>query len=90
MGGFGNNSSGDIFLAFSTANPKTGTAADLTRVEMLPNTRMDALFRATVQATEESILNALLAADTMEGGNGQRVYALPADRLLAVMKKYGR
>jgi L-aminopeptidase/D-esterase-like protein len=90
MGGFGNNSSGDIFVAFSTANPKTATAAERITVEMLPNTRMDALFQATVQATEESILNALLAADTMEGGNGQRVYALPHDRLLAAMKKYGR
>ena len=90
MGGFGNNSSGDIFVAFSTANPKTATATDKTTVEMLPNTRMDALFAATVQATEESILNALLAAETMEGGNGQRVYALPHDRLRAALKKYGR
>jgi L-aminopeptidase/D-esterase-like protein len=57
---------------------------------MWPNNRMDALFQATVQATEESILNALLAAETMEGGNGQRVYALPHDRLRAALKKYGR
>jgi L-aminopeptidase/D-esterase-like protein len=90
MGGFGNNSSGDIFVAFSTANAKTAAAAGKTTVEMWPNNRMDALFQATVQATEESILNALLAAETMEGGNGQRVYALPHDRLRAALKKYGR
>jgi L-aminopeptidase/D-esterase-like protein len=90
MGGFGNNSSGDIFVAFSTANAKTATAPGKTTVEMWPNNRMDALFQATVQATEESILNALLAAETMEGGNGQRVYALPHDRLRAALKKYGR
>ena len=90
MGGFGNNSSGDIFVAFSTANAKTATAAGKATVEMWPNNRMDALFQATVQATEESILNALLAAETMEGGNGWRVYALPHDRLRAALKKYGR
>ncbi|MBA3270830.1 MAG: P1 family peptidase [Acidobacteria bacterium] len=90
MGGFGGNSSGDIFVAFSTANPKTAAAPEKTTVEMLPNNRMDSLFQATVQATEEAILNALLAAETMEGGNSQRVYALPHDRLRATLKKYGR
>jgi D-aminopeptidase len=90
MGGFGGNSSGDIFLAFSTANPKAGSAADRAQVDMLANNRINPLFQATVQATEEAILNALLAAETMEGGNGQRVYALPHDRLMAAMKKYGR
>ena len=90
MGGFGGNSSGDIFLAFSTANAKTASAPDRTQVEMLANNRMNSLFQATVQATEEAILNALLAAETMEGGNGLRVYALPHDRLMAAMKKYNR
>ena len=90
MGGFGGNSSGDIFVAFSTANPKTAAAPEKTTVEMLPNNRMDSLFQATVQATEEAILNALLAAETMEGGNSQRVYALPHARLRATLKKYGR
>ena len=90
MGGLGGNSSGDIFLAFSTANQKSAGAEGLPRVEMLPNARMNPLFAATVQATEEAILNALLAADTMTGANGARVYALPHDRLLATMKKYGR
>lgn len=90
MGGFGGNGSGDIFLAFSTANPKAGAAPDRAQVEMISNPRMTPLFQATVQATEEAILNALLAAETMEGGNGLRVYALPHDRLMAAMKKYGR
>ena len=90
MGGFGGNSSGDIFLAFSTANPKSGIAPERAQVEMLANPRMTPLFQATVQATEEAILNALLAAETMEGGNGLRVHALPHDRLMAAMKKYGR
>jgi L-aminopeptidase/D-esterase-like protein len=89
MGGYGGNSSGDIFLAFSTANPKAA-AQDRAQVEMLGNARMTPLFQATVQATEEAILNALLAAETMEGGNGLRVYALPHDRLMAAMKKYNR
>jgi L-aminopeptidase/D-esterase-like protein len=57
---------------------------------MLPNPKMDALFSATVQATEEAILNAMLAAETMTGADGARVEALPRDRLLAALKKYGR
>jgi D-aminopeptidase len=89
-GGFGGNSSGDIFLAFSTANAKTAGAEHVHRVEMLPNARMNALFYATVQATEEAVLNAMLAATTMTGADGLRVYALPHDRLLAALRKHGR
>jgi D-aminopeptidase len=89
-GGFGGNSSGDIFLAFSTANPKTGASEKVQRVEMLPNPRINAVFYATVQATEEAILNAMLAARTMTGADGLRVHALPHDRLLAALRKYGR
>jgi D-aminopeptidase len=90
MGGRGENSSGDIFLAFSTAN--AGAAADtgVVRVALLPNARINPLFAATVQATEEAILNAMLAADTMTGADDLRVFALPHDRLLAAMRKYGR
>jgi L-aminopeptidase/D-esterase-like protein len=90
MGGFGGNSSGDIFLAFSTANARTASAPDRAQVEMLSNNRITPLFQATVQATEEAILNALLAAETMDGGDGLRVYGLPHDRLMAAMKKYNR
>jgi D-aminopeptidase len=90
MGGKGENSSGDIFVAFSTANAHAGSATDVAHVDMVPNARMNPLFTATVQATEESILNALLAAETMTGIDDTRVYALPVDRLMAAMKKYGR
>jgi D-aminopeptidase len=89
-GGFGGNGSGDIFVAFSTANPGAAGAADTVSVRMLSNPRMTPLFSATAQATEEAIVNAMLAADTMTGANDLRVYALPVDRLKAIMKKYGR
>jgi L-aminopeptidase/D-esterase-like protein len=90
MGGRGENSSGDIFVAFSTANPGTASDTGVARVAMLPNARINPLFAATVQATEEAIVNAMLAAETMTGAEARRVYALPADRLLAAMRKYGR
>jgi D-aminopeptidase len=90
MGGFGGNSSGDIFIAFSTANPRAAAARDSTRVAMIANDRINPLFYATVQATEEAIINAMLAAETMTGVNDRRVHALPVDRLMAAMRKYGR
>lgn len=90
MGGRGENSSGDIFIAFSTGNPETGKTTDLARLTMLPNERIGPLFRATVDATEEAIVNAMVAAETMTGINGNTVYALPHERLKEVMKKYGR
>ena len=91
QGGFGGNSSGDIFVAFSTANPRAWfNDQPVTDVKMLPNDRITPLFQATAQATEAAITNALLAAETMTGANDLRIYALPVDRMLAVMKKYGR
>jgi L-aminopeptidase/D-esterase-like protein len=90
MGGKGENGSGDIFLAFSTANPHAAYATTTANVAMLPNERISALFTATVQATEEAIVNALLGAETMTGANDRRVYALPLDRLREAMRKYGR
>jgi L-aminopeptidase/D-esterase-like protein len=90
MGGLGEDSSGDLFLAFSTANQRASTDTGTVRLTMLPNDRINPLFEATVDATEEAILNALLAADTMTGADGNRVYGLPADRLVAILKKYGR
>ena len=90
MGGFGGNSSGDIFVAFSTANPRVYGDSGIARVEMIPNARINPLFYATAQATEEAIVNALLAAETMTGADDTRVYALPLDRLRAAMAKYGR
>ena len=91
MGGKGEDSSGDIFVAFSTANPRTaGADSGVVTAQMLPNPRINPLFYATVQATEEAILNAMLAAETMTGANDLRVTALPRDRLMQAMKKYGR
>lgn len=90
VGGIGGNSSGDIFIAFSTANPDVDKNSDIVDLHMLPNMYMDPLFEATVQATEEAILNALIAARTMTGINGNTVYALPHDRLREVLRKYNR
>lgn len=91
LGSISGDGSGDIFIAFSTANAK----ADLemskpVSVQMLPNDRMDALFEATVQATEEAVVNAMMAAKSMTGINGHRVEALPHDKLREVLKKYNR
>lgn len=90
MGGKGENSSGDIFVAFSTANAHAAADTGLAHLAMIPNGRINSLFYATTQATEEAIVNAMLQAETMTGANYARVYALPVDRLMAAMKKYGR
>ena len=90
MGGRGENSSGDIFIAFSTANPEGSKETGVAKLEMLPNERINPLLRATAAATEEAIVNALVGAETMEGLNGNVVHAIPHDRLKAVLKKYGR
>lgn len=89
-GGKGENSSGDLIIAFSTANPGASQDTGLVKPVMLPNARMNPLFSATVQATEEAIVNAMVAADTMTGANGVRVFALPHDRLRAALRKYNR
>jgi D-aminopeptidase len=90
VGGRGENTSGDIFIAFSTANPENAKLEGVARLEMLPNERISPLFRATSDATEEAIVNAMIAAETMEGIDGNVVHAIPHDRLRAVLKKYGR
>jgi len=90
MGGRGGNSSGDIFIAFSTANPEVSKNEGIAHLEMLPNDRITPLFEAAAAATEEAIVNALIAGETMEGVNGNKVYAIPHDRLISVMKKYNR
>ena len=90
VGGMGANSSGDIFIAFSTANPGAAQRGGTSKLEMLANDRMTSLFEATVYATEEAIINALVAAETMSGINGNTVYALPHDRLKQVLRKYNR
>ena len=89
-GGIGGNSSGDIFIAFSTANAGAGKEMSLATLKMLPNDRINPVFAATVQATEESIINAMVAAETMTGVNGNTVYAIPHDRLKEALRKYNR
>ena len=90
LGAVSEGFSGDIFLAFSTA--PIGEAKDngIRQVNMVSIEKMNPLFEATVQATEEAILNALISAETMTGINGNTVYALPHDRLRAILKKYNR
>ncbi|MFT5483039.1 MAG: D-aminopeptidase [Halieaceae bacterium] len=90
VGGYAGNGSGDIFIAFSTANPRIGIRTGLPTAQMLPNDQISPLFLATIQATEEAIVNALVAATTMTGIQGNTKHAIPHDRLKAVMKKYNR
>ncbi|HKB27841.1 MAG TPA: P1 family peptidase [Candidatus Limnocylindrales bacterium] len=94
-GGLGSPSSGDIFLAFATGNRGMPATEDRSssapvNVRSLPDPALDALFEATVEATEEAIANALVAAETMTGCDGHTAYRLPHDRLVEVMEQYGR
>jgi L-aminopeptidase/D-esterase-like protein len=89
-GGLGGDSSGDIYIAFSTANPHAADTSGPRPLQMLPNERIDPLFEATVQAVHEAIVNALVAATTMVGADSLRVPALPHDRLRAVLARYNR
>ena len=89
-GSISGNGSGDIFIAFSTANPGAAAAGHVVDLKMLPNDSMDPVFRATVEATEEAIVNAMVAAHDMTGVDDHRVIGLPHDALRAVLKKYGR
>jgi D-aminopeptidase len=90
MGGIGGDSSGDIFVAFSTANPGAAAASGRPTATWVPNEEINPVFEATAQATEEAIVNALVAAETMTGANDLRVTALPHDRLRAVLQRYNR
>jgi L-aminopeptidase/D-esterase-like protein len=90
MGGIAGAGSGDLFLAFSTAQTKPADSLGVRPVPMLEDERIDPVYEATVQATEEAIINALLAAKTMTGADYLRVPALPHDRLRAVLQKYNR
>jgi D-aminopeptidase len=89
-GSFSGDGSGDIFIAFSTANPQAANSKSVRQITMLPNPQMNPLFLATVQATEEAVINAMVAAETMKGINDFEVIALPHDRLREVLKKYNR
>jgi D-aminopeptidase len=89
-GSISGNGSGDIFIAFSTANKGASNKDHLVDVRMLPNEKLEPVFSATVQATEEAIVNAMIAAETMTGIENHKVIALPHDKLRAVLKKYNR
>jgi D-aminopeptidase len=89
-GSSSSNGSGDIFIAFSTANRDAGRTAGVTTLSMLPNDQMNPLFEATAQATEEAIVNAMVGAQTMTGYEGHKVMALPHDRLRELLQKYNR
>jgi len=89
-GGTSGNGSGDIFIAFSTANPEAFKGEGLATVQMVSNEEISPIFDATVQATEEAIINALVAAETMTGANNRRVERLPHDRLREALRKYNR
>ncbi|GGZ89715.1 DmpA family aminopeptidase [Algibacter mikhailovii] len=90
VGGRGSNGSGDIFLAFSTANEQAFNRDKKTTVESMSNDLLMPVFEATVQVVEEAIINAMVAAETMEGINGNKAYALPHDLLIETLKKYNR
>jgi len=90
VGGRGENGSGDIFIAFSTANAEAFNRQSVVSVKQFPNDQINPLFEGTVQAVEEAIINALVAADTMEGINGNKAYALPHDKVMQLLRKYGR
>ena len=90
VGGIGGNGSGDIFIAFSTANKNSFSREKETTAIIFSNDFMGALFNATIQATEEAIINALVAGKTMQGINDNTVYGLPHEAVIRILKKYNR
>ncbi|HTS58057.1 MAG TPA: P1 family peptidase [Terriglobales bacterium] len=89
-GSYSGDGSGDIFIAFSTANPGAASSRGLHQITMLTNDDLDPIFLATVEATEEAVVNAMIAAETMTGIDNRTVMALPHDRLVEILKKYNR
>jgi len=89
-GGIGGNGSGDIFIAFSTANKGAFSNTESRQVTTLSNEQINGLFSATMEATEEAIVNALFAGKTLTGINGNTVHALPKEAVIRILKKYNR
>lgn len=89
-GSISSNGSGDIFVAFSTANAGAAAGDGPAAVQMMRNSRITPIFNATVQATEEAIINALVAAQTMVGRDGHQIVALPHDRVRELLRQYNR
>lgn len=90
VGGLGEDSSGDLFLAFSTGNPHASSTKPVASLQMLSDGEINLLFEAVVDATEEAIVNTLIAAETMTGANDFTVAALPHDKLVEILKSHGR
>jgi D-aminopeptidase len=90
LGSISSNGSGDIFIAFSTANPRAGSSEGVASLSMVPNDQMNPLFEATIQAVEEAVVNAMITAPTMKGIDDHVIYRLPHDRLRQLLKKYNR
>ncbi|MCC8362753.1 P1 family peptidase [Lysobacter sp. A6] len=90
MGSYAGNGSGDIFVAFSTANAAAAKGASRNEASFVGNDHLDDLFNATVQATEEAIVNAMIASRDMRGEGGHYANALPHDALVRLLKRYGR
>jgi L-aminopeptidase/D-esterase-like protein len=88
-GAIASNYSGDMVLAFSTSNANAIPKTELTMVQMLPNGKIDPFFAATAYATEEAIINALVAAETMIGINGRKVMGMPSEQLQDIMRRNG-
>jgi L-aminopeptidase/D-esterase-like protein len=89
LGGIGGDSSGDIFLAFSTANI-ADTSSIIRNTEFLFNDQMNLLFEATIQCVEEAVVNAMIAAETMIGYNEHKVEAISHKHLIKILRKYNR
>ncbi len=89
-GSYSGDGSGDLFIAFSTANPRAIDQKNKRQITMLPNGELGPLFLGTVQATEEAIVNAMVAAEDMKGINNHFVPAIPHDKLVQVLSKYNR
>ena len=89
-GGTASNGSGDIFIAFSTSNRNTAGNRPVSSLEMLNNSNLSVIFQAPVEATEEAIINAMIAAETMEGRDGNRSEAIPHRELQQILNSYGR
>ena len=90
LGSYSGDGSGDIFIAFSTANPGAWGGGKVKHIDMLPNEEMNPLFIATVQCVEEAVVNAMVAAKDMKGINNFEVRAIPHAELQQVLKKYNR
>ncbi|MDC9614808.1 P1 family peptidase [Xenorhabdus khoisanae] len=90
VGGVARNTSGEIFIAFSTANNDAFSREEVRTIKILPNDKLDPLYEATINATEEAVINAMFAAKTMVGRNGNTSYAIPKDRVEEILKKHNR